>query len=336
MSVRARAVDCAIPLRMRAVTCHELGKPLSVEEAPSPEPGEGQVCIEIEAAGLNYVDALIVRGEYQIKPPTPFVAGSEVAGRICALGTGVADLAVGDRVFCMTGMGGFAERVVAGARRVSKIPAAMSAGQAAAFPQSYCTALFALRERAHLAAGESVLVLGGAGGVGRATIDVARALGARVIAAASTPEKLEACTRLGADAVIDYTKEDLKTRARELSDGGVDVVMDPVGAEFAEPALRAMGYLGRYLVIGFAGGEIPRLPANQVLLRNRSVLGVDWGAWMIANGDLQYALLGELLAMVDSGQLHPSEPTAYGLEDVEVALEDLLNRRVNGKAVLTP
>lgn len=319
---------------MRAVQCLEFGQPLSIAELDEPEPRAGQVCIDVEASGVNYVDALIVRGEYQIKPPTPFVAGSEVAGRVCAVGQGVDDAAVGDRVFSMTGFGGFAERVAVAADRVSRIPESMSAGQAAAFSQSYSTALFSLRDRGDLSAGETVLVLGAAGGVGRATIDVAKALGASVIAAASSPEKLEACRALGADAVIDYSSEDLKTRARELSDGGVDLVMDPIGGALAEQALRAMGYLGRYLVIGFAAGEIPRLPLNQVLLRNRNIVGVDWGAWMISNGAAQRALLAELLEMVEAGQLSPSEPSVYRLEQVETALDDLMNRRVNGKAVL--
>jgi NADPH2:quinone reductase len=321
---------------MRAVQCLDYGQPLRISEVDDPKPRDGQVCIDVEASGVNYVDALIVRGEYQIKPPTPFVAGSEVAGRVYAVGQGVEDLAVGDRVFSMTGFGGFAERVAVGVDRVSRIPESMSAGQAAAFTQSYSTALFSLRDRGRLVAGETVLVLGAAGGVGRATIDVAKALGAKVIAAASSAEKLDACRALGADEVINYANEELKTRARELSGGGVDLVMDPVGGPLAEQALRAMGFLGRYLVIGFAAGEIPRLPLNQVLLRNRNIVGVDWGAWMISNGAGQRALLGELLAMVEAGRLSPDEPSVYPLEQVEAALDDLMHRRVNGKAVLVP
>jgi NADPH2:quinone reductase len=321
---------------MRAVQCLEYGQPLEVSELDDPKPREGQVCIDVEASGLNYVDALIVRGEYQIKPPVPFVAGSEVAGRIASVGEGVEGLGIGDRVFSMTGFGGFAERVAVAVDRVTRIPESMSAGQAAAFTQSYSTALFSLRDRARLAAGETVLVLGAAGGVGRATIDVAKALGARVIAAASSAEKLAACRELGADEVIDYSQEDLKVRARELSGGGVDVVVDPIGGGLAEQALRAMGFLGRYLVIGFAAGEIPRMPLNQVLLRNRSVVGVDWGAWMISNGAGQRALLADLVEMVEAGQLSPSEPSVYPLDQVETALDDLMNRRVSGKAVLVP
>ena len=321
---------------MRAIVCNEFGAPLALEERPEPEPGPGQLGVAIAAAGLNYVDALFVRGEYQIKPPLPFVPGSEIAGTICAVGEGVEAFEPGDRVLAMTGMGGFAERVLLDAAAAVRVPAALSDGQAAAFVQSYSTALFALRERGRLRAGESLLVLGAAGGVGRAAIDVGKALGARVIAAASTDEKLAACRALGADACIRYGDEDLKTRARELSGGGVDVVFDPVGAAFAEPALRALGFDGRLLVIGFAGGAIPKVPLNQVLLRNRNVVGVDWGAWMLGHGAEQRALLGELLAWAGEGRLHPSEPVRYPLEDASRAIDDLLHRRINGKAALVP
>jgi len=321
---------------MRAVVCREFGADLAIEERPDLEAQPGQVVIAVTAAGLNYVDALFVRGEYQIKPSLPFVPGGEAAGRIVAVGEGVEGLAEGDRVLAMTGLGAFAEQVAAGAAQVSAIPDAMSFGQAAAFIQSYSTALFSLRERGRLQAGESVLVLGAAGGVGRAAVDVGKALGAKVIAAASTDEKRAACTALGADAVIDYGTEDLKSRARVLAGGGVDVVVDPVGGALAEPALRAMGYDGRFLVIGFAAGEIPRVPLNQVLLRNRNVVGVDWGAWMMGHAAEQRALLDELLAWVAKGRLHPSEPTPYPMSEVARALDDLLNRRVNGKAALLP
>jgi len=321
---------------MRAVVCSEFGGELRIEEREAPVASAAQVVIEVEAAGLNYVDALFVRGEYQIKPPLPFVPGGEAAGRVVAVGPDVESFAEGDRVFAMTGLGAFAERVVASAAQTSAIPAAMSFGQAAAFTQSYATALFALRERGRLRDGETLLVLGAAGGVGRAVIDVGKALGATVIAAASTEEKRAACRELGADFVIDYGAEDLKSRARELAGGGVDVVLDPVGGALSEPALRAMGYDGRFLVIGFAAGEIPRIPLNQVLLRNRNVVGVDWGAWMMGHPAEQRALLRELLGWVEAGRLHPSEPTGYELHQVSGALDDLLGRRVNGKAVLLP
>lgn len=321
---------------MRAIVCHEFGAPLALEEQPEVPPGPGQLQVAIAASGLNYVDALFVRGEYQIKPPLPFVPGSEMAGTVSDVGEGVVDFQLGDRVLAMTGTGGFAERVLIAAAAAVPVPDALSDGQAAAFVQSYSTALFALRERGRLREGESLLVLGAAGGVGRAAIDVGKALGARVIAAASTDEKLAACRSLGADACIRYSDEDLKTRARELSDGGVDVVFDPVGDAFAEPALRSMGFDGRFLVIGFAGGAIPRIPLNQVLLRNRNVVGVDWGAWMLGHGTEQRVLLEELLGWAGEGRLHPSEPVRYPLADATRALDDLLHRRINGKAALIP
>ncbi len=210
----------------------------------------------------------------------------------------------------------------------------MSAPAAAAFTQSYCTALFALSRRTRLDAGEWLLVLGAAGGVGRGAIDVGKALGANVIAAASSPARLEPCG--GADATIDYSEQDLKTAARELSGGGVDVVFDPVGHDLTEPALRATKEFGRLCIIGFARGSIPQLPANQVLLRNRTVVGVDWGAWGLQNPAAQTELLDEALGMVADGRLHPPEPTSYALDGAADALADLLEHRLVGKAVLVP
>jgi len=319
---------------MRAVVCQAYDREPSLEDREAPRPGPGQVRVEVVAAGVNYVDALFVRGEYQIKPPLPFVPGSEIAGTVAELGAGTSGIRVGDRVFALIGMGGFAEQAVVAAETLLPMPAALDFAQAAAFTQSHATALFALRERARLQAGETLLVLGAAGGVGRAAIDVGRALGARVIAAASTPEKLAACRALGAEATIDYVREDLKTRVRELSAGGVDAVFDPVGGQLAEPALRTLREGGRFIVIGFAAGAIPRIPLNQVLLRNRSVVGVDWGAWMLRHAKEQRALMTELLAWVEQGVLHPSQPTAYPLSEAARALSDLLGRRVDGKAVL--
>jgi NADPH2:quinone reductase len=321
---------------MRRIICREFGplEQLAVEEVDEPVVAPGTVLVDVEAAGVNFVDALIVRGEYQIKPPLPFVAGGEIAGSVRAVGDGVTMPRVGDRVLAMTGFGGFAERVLIGAAQAFPIPSRLDTKRAAAFIQSYCTALFSLRERAGLRPGEAVLVLGASGGVGRAAIDVAKALGARVIAAASSAERVAACTAAGADETIDYAHEDLKSRVKQL--GGVDVVVDPVGGDRAEPALRALGVDGRYLVIGFAAGTIPRIPLNLVLLRNRRIVGVDWGAWMLGDPDGQRRLLSELLAMVEAGNLHPPEPLTYPLEDAAIALGDLLANRVAGKAVLAP
>jgi NADPH2:quinone reductase len=323
---------------MRAIQCTDYAPPEQLEfnEIDDPIPGPGQVLVDVKAAGLGFVDALYVQGLYQVKPPLPFIPGSEIAGVVGAVGEGVDDFAPGDRVLAMTFTGGFAEQVLVAAAAAVPVPDGLSDGQAGALIQSYSTALFALRERGRIREGESLLVLGAAGGVGRAAVDVGKALGARVIAAASTDEKLAACRAIGADECIRYSDEDLKTRARELSGGGVDVVFDPVGDAFAEPALRAMGFDGRYLVIGFAGGDIPRIPLNQVLLRNRNVVGVDWGAWMLRNGAPQRALLEELLGWASEGRLHPSEPTRYPLEDAQRAIDDLLQRRINGKAALIP
>jgi NADPH2:quinone reductase len=332
---------------VRAVVCRELGPPsaLVVEDVPAPDaPGPGRVVLDVEAAGVNYVDALFVQGQYQIKPSLPFVPGSEVAGTIAAVGEGIDDLAVGDRVLASCGLGGFAEQVSLAAASAVRLPGALDAATAATFTQSYATALFSLRDRGGLGPGEIVLVLGAGGGIGLATIDVARALGARVIGAASTEAKRAAATAVGAEATLDTTTGTLKDDARALAralageDGravaGVDVAVDPVGGDLAEAALRALGEGGRFLVIGFASGAIPSLPLNQILLRNRTVVGVDWGAWAMAHPDLQTALLGELLGWVDEGKLHPTPPTTRPLDEVGPALDDLLSRRVVGKLAL--
>jgi NADPH2:quinone reductase len=323
---------------MRAVVCNEFAPidQLRIEERPDPVPQPGRVLVAVRAAGVNFVDGLFVQGKYQIKPPTPFTPGGEVAGDVVAVGEGVDTVAVGDRVLAMTWLGGYASHIEVAAAGVVPIPGALSYGQAAALVQSYGTMLFAYTRRIQLREGEWVLVLGAGGGIGLAAVDVARHLGARVIAAASSPDKLAAATAAGAEAVIAYESEDLKARAREISGGGVDVVVDPVGDRFADPALRALGWMGRYLVIGFAGGQIPSLPINQVLLNNRTLVGVDWGAWTTRDRAGNQELLTELLELAGSGALHPVEPTAYPLDDVVRALTDLAERRVAGKLVLVP
>lgn len=322
---------------MRRVVCQALGPldQLVVEDTEPPEPREGQVLVDVRAAGVNYVDALFVQGQYQIKPPTPFTPGSEVAGVVSALGPGVEGVAVGDRVLVQTGLGGFAEQVTANALSLVSMPDGLSFGQAATLVQSYATMLYAFTRRTAVAEGETVLVLGAGGGIGLAAIDVARALGLRALAVASSADKRGKAVAAGAEAAID-SAEDVKTRARELGGGGVDVVVDPIGGPLAEAALRALRVNGRYLVIGFASGEIPRLPANQVLLNNRTVVGVDWGAWTMQQPDAHRTLLGELMGLVANGRLHPIEPTAYPLDQATVALADLLERRAVGKVVLVP
>ncbi|WP_433244056.1 zinc-binding dehydrogenase [Actinomadura nitritigenes] len=308
---------------MRAAICEELGS-LAVKDTAPVEPGPGQVLLTVEAAGVNYVDALFVQGRYQIKPPLPFVPGSEVAGT----------LPDGTRVLAMCGLGGFASHVAVPAAAAVPLPDKLDAPRAATFTQSYCTALFALRDRAALAAGETVLVLGAGGGVGLAAVQVATALGARVLAVASSEEKRRAALAAGADSAVGAA--DVKAAARAWSDGGVDLVYDPVGGALADPALRALREGGRYAVIGFASGDIPSLPLNQVLLRNRSIVGVDWGAWSMRHPAEQRALLDELLAMVAEDRLDPVAPRTEPLASAPQVLDDLLNRRVVGKVALLP
>lgn len=323
---------------MRALVCPSLGPldGLVFEERPAPVPTESQVVIDVRAAGVNFVDGLICQGRYQLKPPTPFVPGSEVAGVVAAVGPGVDGVAPGDRVIAFTGLGAFAEQVVVPALSLVEMPAALDFEQAAALVQSYCTMLFTLTRRTRLAPGEWVLVLGAGGGVGLAAVDLASALGGRVIAAASESDKLAAATAMGAEATIRYEEEDLKVRARELSGGGVDVVVDPVGGRHSEAALRALGHLGRFCVIGFAAGDIASVPLNQVLLNNRTVVGVDWGGWTFRDPNGNREVIGELMALVEAGRLHPTRPVAHPLGQAAAVMSGLLDRSIGGKAVLVP
>lgn len=320
------------------MTCKELGPPetLTLEEVEPLSCGSGQLRVEVAAAGVNFVDGLFVQGLYQIKPPLPFVPGSELSGTVVEVGEGVTGWAVGDRLLASVGLGAFAEEVVIGAGQAVAIPDGVDLTTAATIGQSYCTAWFSLARRARLAAGQSLLVLGAGGGVGLAAVDVGVALGATVIAAASSPERLASAAAAGATSTIDYSKDSLKDRARELSGGGVDLALDPVGGSLSEQALRSLGTGGRLLVVGFASGEIPRLPANQILLRNREVIGIDWGAWAISNPEENAALLGDVLTMVAEGRLHPTTPTTYPLAQAGKAMADLLGRRVSGKVALIP
>ncbi len=323
---------------MRVVSCNSFGPVanLVVEDRPSVPVGPGQVRIAVTAAGVNFVDGLFVQGLYQIKPPLPFVPGGEVAGVVTEVADDVSSLAVGDRVFASTGLGGFASEIVWPARRVVRTPAALTDAQAATFVQSYGTAWFALRNRARLQAGEWLLVLGAGGGVGLAAVDVGRMMGLHVIAAASSEEKRAVAVAHGAEAVIDTSGEDVKARAKELSGGGVHAVYDPVGGALAESGLRSLRDDGQLLVVGFAAGEIPKLPANQILLRNRRVTGVDWGGWVGGHQAENEQLLGEVLAAIERGELHPVVPREYPFDQVATALQDQLSRNVTGKSVLVP
>jgi NADPH:quinone reductase len=316
---------------VRRVVCSSFGPlhQLAVVEEADPAATDGSVVIEVGAAGANYVDALIVQGRYQIKPSLPFTPGMEVAGT---------DTATGERLLALCWFGGYASHVTVPRVAAFTIPDGVTVGQAATLVQSYATARFALTRRMHVEPGEWVAVLGAGGGVGLATIDVARALGARVVACASSPEKLDAARSAGADAFVAYEDEgvDLKAAIREATGGGADVVVDPVGGEKAGAALRSLRWGGRYAVIGFAGGGIPSLPANQVLLNNRTIVGVDWGAWTVRDPTGNAELVAEVLADVAAGRLHPVEPVAYPLDDVARCLTDLESRRIVGKAILVP
>jgi NADPH2:quinone reductase len=324
---------------MRAVLCTEFGPldRLEVVELPPAPCGPSDVRIEVTAAGVNFVDALFAQGLYQIKPPLPFTPGNEVAGRVSEVGADVTTHAVGDRVLANVGLGGYASEVVVPARRALHTPASLTDGQAATFTQSYLTAWFALHHRARAQAGQWLLVLGGGGGVGLAAVDVGRAMGLRVIAAASTAAKRAAAVERGAEATIDSTTEDVKARAKEFAGGdGVDLVYDPVGGAQGEQALRALRDDGQFIVIGFASGEIPKLPANQVLLRNRRVTGVDWGAWAGRNQAANQEMMASVLAEIEAGRLSPVEPVTYPLEEVARALHGQLERKITGKAALVP
>jgi len=323
---------------MKRVVCSEFGAlgRLMVEQGVDPEPKPGEVVIAVRAAGVTFVDALLVQGRYQIKPPLPFTPGGEVAGVIVAVGEGVDPARLDERVLVSCGIGGFADRLAVPAALARRLPPTLTFGQGAALVQSYATALFALTRRANIERGDWVLVLGAGGGIGLAMVDVARHLGARVIAAASSESKLAAARAVGARACIRYDQEDLKTRAREISDGGVHLVADPVGGAYAEPALRALRPFGQYLIVGFAAGEIPALKANLVLLQNRSVVGVDWGAWSFQHPQENAALVGEVLALAACGTIQPVEPTTYPLERAGEALQALVDRKVAGKVVLVP
>ena len=323
---------------MRAVVCQELGSldHVVIEERDEPRPGPGQAVVEVRAAGVNYVDGLMCQGRYQMKPPTPYVPGGEIAGVVRAVGDDVAGVAVGDRVMAMTGFGAFVELLAMPAVSLFPVPERLGFGQAAAFIQSYCTAWYTLTRRVTVQAGEWVLVLGAGGGIGLAAVDAAVALGARVVAAASSDDKLEAARAMGAELTVAYERDDLKTTVRELTGGGVDVVVDPVGGRHSEPALRATKTFGRLCVIGFASGPIASVPLNQVLLNNRSGVGVDWGAWAMRNPHDHRALLHELVALVDEGRLHPVVPDERPLADAGAVMVALLERAVTGKVVLVP
>jgi len=323
---------------MKAVLCKRYGPPsaLVVEDVPSPRPGEGQVLVAVHAAGVNFPDTLIIQGKYQFKPELPFSPGGEVAGIVREVGPGVTGIAPGDRVIAATTWGGYAEEVVADAQRVIPMPEGMDFATAATFVLTYGTSHHALKDRAALQPGETLLVLGAAGGVGLAAVELGKAMGARVIAAASSDDKLATCREHGADETINYASEDLRERLKVLTDGrGVDVVYDPVGGDLSEPALRSMAWNGRFLVVGFAAGRIPSIPLNLALLKGCAIVGVFWGAFTRNEPRRNEANLQELLEWFKAGKVRPHISARYPLERAADALRDVMERRVKGKVVLT-
>jgi NADPH2:quinone reductase len=324
---------------MRAILCKAYGPPTSLvlEDVPSPEPRPKEVVVRVRACGVNFPDVLIIQGKYQLKPAFPFSPGMEVAGDILRKGSEVHDVNVGDRVAASIGTGGFAEEAIANSDRLIPIPDGMDYVQASAFLMTYGTSLHALKDRGRLAKGETLLVLGGAGGIGIAAVEVGKALGAHVIAAASSEEKLAFCQKHGADETINYATERLRERLRELtSDRGVDVICDPVGGHYSEPALRGIAWGGRFLVVGFAAGEIPRITLNLPLLKGCEIVGVSWGGFLRRDPLRTRAHLKELVDLYSAGKLRPSVTARYSLDRAAKALMEVMERRVKGKIVIEP
>lgn len=322
---------------MKAILCTEYGGPelLKYTETTDPSPGEKEVVIEVAACAVNFPDVLIIQNKYQFKPELPFSPGGEVAGVIASVGPGVKHFQKGQRVLALCGWGGFAEKVKVAADRVFPIPPFMDDITAASTLYTFGTAYHALKDRAQLKAGETLLVLGASGGVGLAAVELGKVMGATVIAAASTTEKLAICQEKGAKHLINYEKEDLKEKIKELTSGkGVDVVLDVVGDKYAEPALRSMAWKGRYLVVGFAAGEIPKLPFNLTLLKGCAVMGVFWGRFSSEEPKQSQQNLTELVGMIQAGKIKQHIYKTYSLEEAPQALKDMIERKVVGKAVV--
>jgi NADPH2:quinone reductase len=324
---------------MKAVLVKALGGPetLVVEYLPEPRPGPGEVVVQVRAAALNFFDTLIIQGRYQYKPDFPFSPGAEASGVVVALGESVSGWAEGDRVIAHLGWGACRERVIARAERLVRIPEGVSDEQAAGLTVTYGTSLHALKDRARLKAGETLAVLGAAGGVGLSAVELGKIMGARVIACASSPDKLGLARRHGADLALNYSAEDLKDGLKRLTEGrGVDVIYDPVGGDLAEPALRAIAWDGRYLVIGFASGGIPKIPFNLLLLKGCDVQGVFWGAFVERKPAGHAANMADLLAWVAQGKLSAHVDAVYPLDRTPEALQVIARREAKGKILVRP
>jgi len=324
---------------MKAVVCKNWGAPetLEIMDLPDLTPNFGEVTIKVKAAGVNFPDVLIIQNKYQFKPELPFTPGSELSGEVLAVGDGVTHLKKGDKVIAFIGYGAFAQQVIAPANAVMPMPPGMDFDTAAAITLTYGTSHHAIVDRAQLKEGETMLVLGAAGGVGLAAIEIGKALGAKVIAAASTDEKLEICRQHGADILINYSNTDLREAIKEATNGkGPDVIYDPVGGTYAEPAFRSIAWSGRYLVVGFANGEIPKLPLNLMLLKGASLVGVFWGEFAKREPKHNLAAMKELMGWLNQGKINPHISARYALNETAQALKDMAARKVTGKIVIRP
>ncbi|WP_417566370.1 NADPH:quinone oxidoreductase family protein [Marinobacter sp.] len=322
---------------MKAILCKEYGpaEKLVIENVPSPDVKGHGVKVRVKAAGLNFPDTLIIEGKYQLKPNMPFSPGGEMSGEVIGVGDKVSRFKVGDRVAGLTGYGAFAEEVVVPEQNLLPIPEGMSDEKAAAFTMVYATSYYALKQRANLQPGETLLVLGASGGVGLATVELGKAMGAKVIAAASSAEKLAVAKAAGADELINYSEEPLKDAVKKLTNSkGVDVIYDPVGGDFTEQALRAMAWNGRHLIVGFAAGEIPKIPANLTLLKGCSVVGVFWGSFTQREPEASAQNMMELMKLYAEGKIDPQISEVFEFEDYAKALGALTERRATGKVVL--
>jgi NADPH2:quinone reductase len=324
---------------MKALLCEAYGPidNLVVKDIPSPVPGPKQLLVEVKAAAVNFPDALRVQGLYQVKPPLPFTPGAEISGIVKTVGAEVKHYKAGDRIIALTSTGGFAEECIVESAKAMPLPTGMDFETGAALVLTYCTSLHGLKDCGHLKAGETLVVLGAAGGVGISAIEIGKAMGARVIAAASSDDKLALCRKVGADETVNYSTENLKDRINELTGGkGADVVYDPVGGPYTEPAVRALAWRGRLLIIGFAAGEIPKIPLNLALLKERSLIGVYWGDSTKHDPTGHLANLHQLHEWFATGRIRPVVSERFPLSAAKDAIASIANRQVKGKIVVLP
>ncbi len=324
---------------MKALICREFAglEKLTVEEMPAPTAGEGQLVVSVKFASVNYPDALMVQGKYQFKPPFPFTPGTELSGTVKSVGSGVTQIKPGQNVLVLPSLGAFAEEVLVREAQVTPLAAGVDLAAAAGMPMTYGTCYHALKDRGQLQAGETLLVLGAGGGIGIAAVELGKLMGATVIAAASSNEKLQAAKSRGADHLINYSTEDMRARLKEIvGDKGVDVVVDPVGGNYSEPALRSTGWNGRFLVVGFAAGEIPKIPLNLPLLKGNSIVGVFWGEFRKRQPEDGQSEMAQLVRWLEQGKIKPLVSQRFTLQDSKAALEAVFTRQATGKILIVP